>query len=222
MAASQRTLALPLQAPGLVAGVDEAGRGPLAGPVVAAAVILDPRRRIRGINDSKQLEAEEREALFVKIRSTALSWSVAWADVAEIDCHNILQATHLAMRRALIGLHIQPGHVQIDGNLCPSFVGMPMKCSYEAIIDGDALKTCIGAASILAKVTRDRMMVELDALYPEYGFAAHKGYSTPQHYKALQSHGPTPIHRYSFEPVRLAAEQRLSCAGLGEKSVVGL
>ncbi|HWK51636.1 MAG TPA: ribonuclease HII [Steroidobacter sp.] len=215
-AASRQTMALPLQAPGLVAGVDEAGRGPLAGPVVAAAVILDPRRRIRGIKDSKQLEAEEREALAIRIRNTALSWSVAWADVEEIDCHNILQATHLAMRRALIGLHIHPGHVQIDGNLCPSFIGLPMKCSYEAIIDGDALKTCIGAASILAKTTRDRMMVELDALYPEYGFASHKGYSTPQHYKALKHHGPTPIHRRSFEPVRLAAERRLSLADMPE------
>jgi ribonuclease HII len=209
-------MSLPLQAPGLVAGVDEAGRGPLAGPVVAAAVILDPRRRIRGIKDSKQLEAEEREELSIKIRSTALSWSVAWADVEEIDCHNILQATHLAMRRALIGLHIHPGHVQIDGNLCCSFIGLPIKCSYEAIIDGDALKTCIGAASILAKVTRDRMMVELDALYPEYGFASHKGYSTPQHYKALKAHGPTPIHRRSFEPVRLAAERKLSLADMPE------
>jgi ribonuclease HII len=207
-------MALPLQAPGLVAGVDEAGRGPLAGPVVAAAVILDPRRRIRGIKDSKQLQPEEREALSIKIRGAALSWSVAWADVEEIDCHNILQATHLAMRRALIGLHIQPGHVQIDGNLCCSFIGLPMKCSYEAIIDGDALKTCIGAASILAKVTRDRMMVGLDAIYPEYGFASHKGYSTPQHYKALQRHGPTPIHRRSFEPVRLAGERRLSLADM--------
>ncbi|WP_161812395.1 ribonuclease HII [Steroidobacter agaridevorans] len=215
-AASQRTMALPLQAPGLVAGVDEAGRGPLAGPVVAAAVILDPRRRIRGIKDSKQLEAEEREELAIKIRGAALSWSVAWADVEEIDCHNILQATHLAMRRALIGLHIHPGHVQVDGNLCPSFIGLPMKCSYEAIVDGDALKTCIGAASILAKVARDRMMVELDALYPEYGFAAHKGYSTPQHYKALKRHGPTPIHRRSFEPVRLAGERRLTLADMGE------
>src|SRR5690606_10129544 len=216
MAVSPRTLALPLQAPGLVAGVDEAGRGPLAGPVVAAAVILDPRRRIRGIKDSKQLEAEEREALAIKIRSAALAWSVAWADVEEIDCHNILQATHLAMRRALIGLHIHPGHVQVDGNLCPSFAGLPMKCSYEAIVDGDALRTCIGAASILAKVTRDRMMVELDALYPDYGFASHKGYSTPQHYKALKRHGPTPIHRRSFEPVRLAGERRLSLADMGE------
>lgn len=204
MAASQRTLALPLQAPGLVAGVDEAGRGPLAGPVVAGAVILDPRRRIRGIKDSKQLEAEEREELAIKIRGAALAWSVAWADVEEIDCHNILQATHLAMRRALMGLRIHPGHVQVDGNLCPSFAGLPMKCSYEAIIDGDALRTCIGAASILAKVTRDRMMVDLDSIYPNYGFASHKGYSTPQHYEALDRLGPTPIHRRSFEPVRLA------------------
>lgn len=200
-------MALPLQAPGLVAGVDEAGRGPLAGPVVAAAVILDPRRRIRGIKDSKQLEPEERESLAIKIRGAALAWSVAWADVEEIDCHNILQATHLAMRRALIGLHIHPGHVQVDGNLCPSFAGLPMKCSYEAIIDGDALRTCIGAASILAKVTRDRMMCELDAIYPTYGFASHKGYSTPQHYEALDRHGPTRIHRRSFEPVRLACER---------------
>jgi len=211
MAVSRRslsqTLAMPLAAPGLVAGVDEAGRGPLAGPVVAGAVILDPRRRIRGIKDSKQLEAEEREELAIKIRNGALAWSVAWADVEEIDCLNILQATHLAMRRALIGLRIHPGHVQVDGNLCPSFLGLPMKCSCEAIIDGDALRVCIGAASILAKVTRDRMMVGLDAIYPNYGFASHKGYSTPQHYEALDRHGPTPIHRRSFEPVRLAHER---------------
>jgi ribonuclease HII len=204
-----QTLAMPLAAPGLVAGVDEAGRGPLAGPVVAAAVILDPRRRIRGIRDSKELEAEEREELSIKIRTHALAWAVAWADVEEIDCLNILQATHLAMRRALIGLRIHPGHVQIDGNLCPSFAGLPMKCSYEAIIDGDALRTCIGAASIIAKVTRDRMMVGLDAIYPGYGFASHKGYSTPQHYEALDRLGPTPIHRRSFEPVRIACERLL-------------
>lgn len=205
-----QTLEMPLAAPGLVAGVDEAGRGPLAGPVVAAAVILDPRRRIRGIRDSKQLEAQEREELSIKIRNSALAWSVAWADVAEIDCLNILQATHLAMRRALIGLRIHPGHVQVDGNLCPSFAGLPMKCSYEAIIDGDALRVCIGAASILAKVTRDRMMVGLDAVFPNYGFASHKGYSTPQHYEALDRLGPTPIHRRSFEPVRLACERQLA------------
>jgi ribonuclease HII len=201
-------MALPLAAPGLVAGVDEAGRGPLAGPVVAAAVILDPRRRIRGIRDSKVVEPEERAELAIKIRSSALAWSVAWADVEEIDCLNILQATHLAMRRALIGLRIHPGHVQVDGNLCPSFASLPIKCSFEAIIDGDALRTCIGAASILAKVTRDAMMVGLDAIYPNYGFASHKGYSTPQHYEALDRLGPTAIHRRSFEPVRLAWQRQ--------------
>jgi len=203
-------MALPLAAPGLVAGVDEAGRGPLAGPVVAAAVILDPRRRIRGIRDSKVVEPEERAELAIKIRAAALAWSVAWADVEEIDSLNILQATHLAMRRALIGLRIEPGHVQVDGNLCPSFAGLPLKCSFEAIIDGDALRTCIGAASILAKVTRDHMMVGLDAIYPNYGFASHKGYSTPQHYAALDRLGPTPIHRRSFEPVRIAWQRQFS------------
>lgn len=210
MAVNHRTLALPLAAPGLVAGVDEAGRGPLAGPVVAAAVILDPRRRIRGIRDSKVVEPEERAELAIKIRSSALAWSVAWADVEEIDSLNILQATHLAMRRALIGLRIHPGHVQVDGNLCPSFAELPLKCSFEAIVDGDALRTCIGAASILAKVTRDAMMVDFDAIYPNYGFASHKGYSTPQHYEALELLGPTPIHRRSFEPVRLAYARQFS------------
>ena len=199
---------LPLNAPGLVAGVDEAGRGPLAGPVVAAAVVLDPRRRIRGIRDSKQLEAEEREGLSAKIRASALAWSIAWADVEEIDSLNILQATFLAMRRALMGLRICPAHVQIDGNLCPSFAGLRLDCTFEAIVDGDALRTSIGAASILAKVQRDAMMVEMDAIYPGYGFASHKGYSTPQHYKALDCLGPTPIHRHSFEPVRVALEMR--------------
>lgn len=199
---------LPLQAPGLVAGVDEAGRGPLAGPVVAAAVVLDPRRRIRGIRDSKQLEAGEREVLAVKIRAAALAWSVAWADVEEIDSLNILQATFLAMRRALMGLSICPAHVQVDGNLCPSFAGLRLDCTFEAIVDGDALKASIGAASILAKVQRDALMVQMDALYPGYGFASHKGYSTPQHYQALDRLGPTPIHRHSFEPVRVALESR--------------
>lgn len=200
-----RTMNLPLVAPGLLAGVDEAGRGPLAGPVVAAAVILDPRRRIRGIRDSKQLEAGEREELAVKIRRGAIAWSVAWADVEEIDCLNILEATHLAMRRALMGLHVQPSHVEIDGNRCPSFAGLQFHCTYEAIIDGDALRSSIGAASILAKVKRDAMMVELDRLYPQYGFAGHKGYGTPQHCEMLENLGPSTIHRRSFEPVRLAA-----------------
>jgi ribonuclease HII len=192
----------------VVAGVDEAGRGPLAGPVVAAAVILDPRRRVRGIRDSKVIEPEERAVLAGKIRLNALAWSVAWADVEEIDTLNILEATHLAMRRALMGLRIRPAHVQIDGNRCPSLAGLWFDCTSETIIDGDALRTCIGAASILAKVTRDRMMVELDRLHPEYGFASHKGYGTPQHHEALDRFGPTSSHRRSFEPVRQAFEIR--------------
>ena len=193
----------------LCAGVDEAGRGPLAGPVVAAAVILDPRRRIRGVRDSKLVtDPEERELLAAKVRQHALAWSVAWADVEEIDRHNILEATHLAMRRALIGLRIHPAHVQIDGNRCPSFAGLALDCTFEAIVDGDALRVCIGAASILAKVTRDRMMTELDRIYPQYGFAFHKGYGTPQHYDVLDAIGPSPIHRRSFEPVRAALAAR--------------
>ena len=206
------SLALPLNKPGLVAGVDEAGRGPLAGPVVAAAVVLDPRRRIRGIKDSKQLDAEEREVLAVRIRQHALAWSVAWADVEEIDCLNILEATYLAMRRALMGLRICPAHVEIDGNRCPSFVGLNLDCTFEAIIDGDALRSSIGAASILAKVRRDEMMVELDRLYPQYGFAVHKGYGTPLHCEILDSLGPSQIHRRSFEPVRLAAQRFMKVA----------
>jgi ribonuclease HII len=203
-----QTIGLPLAASGLIAGVDEAGRGPLAGPVVAAAVILDPHKRLRGVRDSKVIEPEERAELAIRIRRSALAWSIAWSDVEEIDAHNILEATHLAMRRALIGLRIQPAHVQIDGNRCPSFRGLPLHCTFEAIIDGDALRRCIGAASILAKVARDEMMVALDALYPQYGFAVHKGYSTPQHCDALDYYGPSPIHRRSFEPVRLSCEAR--------------
>ena len=197
-------LGLKLNRDGLCAGVDEAGRGPLAGPVVAAAVILDPKRRIRGVRDSKQIAPEERAELAVKIRATALAWSVAWADVEEIDSLNILEATFLAMRRAMMGLRIAPAHVQIDGNRCPSFAGLSLECSFEAIIDGDALKTCIGAASILAKVARDRMMTDLDRIYPQYGFAVHKGYGTPAHQDVLDAIGPSAIHRRSFEPVRLA------------------
>lgn len=205
MASAQ--LALNWARQGLLAGVDEAGRGPLAGPVVAAAVILDPKRRIRGIRDSKQLEPEVRAALAVKIRGAALAWSVAWADVEEIDALNILEATYLAMRRALIGLRICPAHVQFDGDRCPSFAGLSLDCTFEAIVDGDALKTCIGAASILAKVTRDEMMTRFDAIYPQYGFACHKGYSTVQHYEMLDHYGPCAIHRRTFEPVRLAQER---------------
>jgi len=198
-------LAFNLGRDGLRAGVDEAGRGPLAGPVVASAVILDPRKRIRGIRDSKVIEPEERAELAIKIRSSAIAWSVAWADVEEIDTINILQATYLAMRRALLGLRVRPAHVQIDGDRCPSFVGLSLECSFEAIVDGDARRICIGAASILAKTTRDAMMVGLDTLYPQYGFASHKGYATPEHCAALDKYGPSPIHRRSFEPVRLAA-----------------
>src|SRR4029453_1968126 len=194
-----------LAARGLRAGVDEAGRGPLAGPVVASAVILDPRKRIRGIRDSKLIEPQERTELAIKIRSSAIAWSVAWADVAEIDTLNILQATYLAMRRALLGLGVRPAHVQVDGDRCPSFVGLSLECSFEAIVDGDARRICIGAASILAKTTRDAMMVGLDALSPQYGFASQKGYSPPERFAALDKYGPSPIHRRSFEPVRVAA-----------------
>jgi ribonuclease HII len=202
---SSAQLAFNLVRDGLCAGVDEAGRGPLAGPVVASAVILDPRRRIRGIRDSKLIEPEERTELAIKIRASAIAWSVAWADVEEIDNLNILQATYLAMRRALLGLRVRPAHVQVDGDRCPSFIGLSLECSFEAIVDGDARRICIGAASILAKTTRDAMMVGLDAIYPQYGFASHKGYSTPEHFEALGKYGPSPIHRRSFEPVRVAA-----------------
>jgi ribonuclease HII len=202
---SSAQLAFNLVRDGLRAGVDEAGRGPLAGPVVASAVILDPRKRIRGIRDSKVIEPEERTELAIRIRSSAIAWSVAWADVEEIDNLNILQATYLAMRRALLGLRVRPAHVQVDGDRCPSFIGLSLDCSFEAIVDGDARRICIGAASILAKTTRDAMMVGLDAIYPQYGFASHKGYSTPEHFEALSKYGPSPIHRRSFEPVRIAS-----------------
>ncbi len=186
------------------AGVDEAGRGPLAGPVVAAAVILNPRRRIDGLGDSKALRAEERERLSVLIRERALAWSVAWADAAEIDSLNILQATFLAMRRAICGLRIVPIHVQIDGNRAPSLMELGIRCQVQTIVKGDALVESIGAASILAKTVRDAMMQRLCALYPGYGFSKHKGYGTPAHYEALDRLGPSAIHRRSFEPVHVA------------------
>lgn len=186
-----------------VVGVDEAGCGPLAGPVVAGAVILHPRRKISGIDDSKKLIAAERERLAKEIKAKAWAWAVAAADVAEVDALNILEAAHLAMRRALMGLRIKPNHVQIDGNRCPSLLGLGFECSHETIIDGDALVPAIGAASILAKVTRDAMMVHLDRHHPGYGFAEHKGYSTPAHLEALRRLGPCPIHRRSFAPVRM-------------------
>ena len=193
----------------LLAGVDEAGRGPLVGPVVAAAVILDPRSPINGIDDSKKLSPETRERLAVEIRARAIAWSVAWSDAGEIDTLNILQATLLAMRRALLGLRVGPTHVQIDGNRCPRVDDFPFAFTMEAVVGGDALVPAIGAASILAKTVRDAMLVEMDAAYPGYGFASHKGYATPEHYAALQKLGPTPLHRMSFEPVRLAAAGKL-------------
>lgn len=182
---------------GLIAGVDEVGRGPLAGPVVTAAVILDPQRPIAGLADSKALSEKRREALFDEIRENALCWAIGRCEVAEIDQLNILQATMLAMQRAVAGLDPAPSHVLIDGNRCPA-----LPCSAEAVIGGDGIVPVISAASILAKVTRDREMVALDRQYPGYGLAGHKGYPTKSHIAALESLGVTPIHRRSFAPVR--------------------
>lgn len=187
----------------LGAGVDEVGRGPLAGDVVAAAVILDPARPIAGLNDSKKLTEKRREALFVEIREKALAYCVARASVAEIDQLNILQASLLAMTRAVQGLATQPEHVWVDGNKIPRW-------SYpaEAVVKGDARVAAISAASILAKVTRDRELVALDARYPAYGFAGHKGYPTAEHLAAIEKHGITPHHRQSFGPVKKQLLQR--------------
>jgi ribonuclease HII len=189
---------------GPVAGVDEAGRGPLAGPVVAAAVILHPGRRIDGLDDSKKLSALRREQLSAEIRSHALSWSVAWADAAEIDALNILGATMLAMRRALLGLAVLPVGVQVDGNRLPDLCINGRQLDGEAIVGGDAQVPAISAASIIAKTTRDRIMIDMDRLYPDYEFARHKGYGTEIHRALLQKHGPCEQHRRSFAPVRLA------------------
>jgi len=198
-----RQTGLDLRQQGLVAGVDEAGRGPLAGPVVAAAVILDDSRpMIRGIADSKVLSPHAREDLAGRIRDRCIAWSLGWADPSEIDALNILQATMLAMRRALLGLGRVPAHVIVDGDRCPSLAGLPFDCSIEAVVAGDASVKCVGAASILAKVARDRCMCELDQRFPGYGLARHKGYGTPQHLEALRRLGPSPVHRRSFAPVQ--------------------
>jgi len=185
------------QPEGLVCGVDEAGRGPLAGPVVAAAVILDPARPIAGLNDSKKLSAKRREALAIEIREKALAWAVAEASVEEIDRINILQASLLAMRRAVEALAIRPEHALIDGNRCPA----ALSCTAEAIIGGDGTVASIAAASILAKTVRDAGMLELHAVYPQYGFDRHMGYPTAVHLSALREHGVTPVHRRSYAPV---------------------
>lgn len=181
----------------LLAGVDEVGRGPLAGDVVAAAVILDPARPIAGLADSKKLSERQRERLYNEIIECAASWSIARASVVEIDAINILQASLLAMHRAVSGLHLQPEHVLVDGNKLPKW-----SYSAEAVIGGDNRVEAIAAASIIAKVTRDREMVALDALYPGYGLAGHKGYPTAAHVEALNRLGVTPIHRRSFGPVQ--------------------
>jgi len=180
----------------MIAGVDEAGRGPLAGPVIACAVILDVNKPISGLRDSKLLSPKKRELLFAEITQNCLSYAIGRADVLEIDKINILQATLLAMERAINALAVKPEKVLIDGTHCP-------KINYcmEAIIGGDNLIPAISAASIIAKVTRDREMIELDKLFPEYGFAQHKGYGTKEHLLALRKYGPTSIHRRSFAPV---------------------
>ena len=192
-----RRLDLSFSPLGLIAGVDEAGRGPLAGPVVAAAVILDDRQPILGLADSKVLSPQKRERLFDEIRAKALCCCIAQASVEEIDRLNILQATMLAMRRAVEGLRLKPNRVLVDGNRLP-----PLNVEAEAIVKGDAKVQAISAASILAKVHRDRLCLELHAQHPEYGFDGHKGYPTQAHLAALREFGACPQHRRSFAPVR--------------------
>ena len=179
---------------GLFCGVDEAGRGPLAGPVYAAAVILPPQPEIAGLNDSKKISEKKREALFPVICETALSYAIGTASVEEIDELNILQATFLAMRRAVEGLSVTPAFALIDGNRTPAGIAIPC----QTVVKGDALSASIAAASILAKVSRDHYLAELDKQYPEYGFAEHKGYGTPAHYAALRTYGMAPVHRKTF------------------------
>lgn len=193
----------------LVAGVDEAGRGPLAGPVVAAAVVLPPGVEIPGLRDSKQVREPEREALYEQVVAAARCWSVSVSEVEEIDRVNILRASHLAMGRALAALEPPPYGALVDGL---PVAGLP--CIHRSIICGDAHSVSIAAASILAKVTRDRLMRELDERYPGYGFARHKGYSTPEHFRALKELGPSPCHRRSFRPVYSLLDAEPELAGL--------
>jgi ribonuclease HII len=184
-----------------IAGVDEAGRGPLAGPVVAAAVILRPGRRIPGVADSKVLSAETRAVLSLAIRRRAVCFGIGWADPAEIDSLNILHATFLAMRRAVLSMACRPDLLLVDGNRLPRLSGLGGEIEARAIVGGDATESAISAASILAKTARDHYMNQMHALYPEYAFASHKGYATPLHRHMLAKHGPCPLHRRSFAPV---------------------
>lgn len=189
---------------GPIAGVDEAGRGPLAGPVVAAAVILNPAHAIAGLADSKKLSAKRRQELAAQIRKHAVAWSVAWSDPAEIDAINILAATMLAMRRAILGLAVAPTAVQVDGNRLPNLSFGGTRIRGEAIVGGDDKVAAISAASIIAKTTRDRIMLDIDSLFPIYEFARHKGYGTAVHRARLRQHGPCEHHRRSFAPLRVA------------------
>jgi ribonuclease HII len=198
-------LRLERDCPAPVCGVDEAGRGPWAGPVSAAAVILSSRRGIAGLDDSKRLTAAEREALEPKIKARAVAWGVGFASVEEIETHNILQATGLAMRRAVVALATTPAFALVDGNYA-----FDLPCPVRVVIGGDALSASIAAASILAKTARDRVMRELDVAHPGYGFAAHKGYGVPEHAAALERLGPCPIHRRTWAPVMAAAKSGFS------------
>ena len=189
----------------LVCGVDEAGRGPLAGPVYAAAVILDPKRRVNGLADSKVLDPARREVLAARIKERAIAWSIAFSTVEEIDRLNIFHASMLAMRRAVGGLPVPAQHALIDGNSCPP----GLACTAKAIVDGDAKEKCISAASILAKTARDAEMTALHDKYPQYGFDKHKGYGTPEHIEALGRNGPCEIHRRSFYAVGIFSQKDL-------------
>lgn len=214
---AQRVLALgQLRIDGFVCGVDEAGRGPLAGPVYAAAVVLDPRRPIRGLRDSKQLDAERRETLSLRIRERARAWAIASASVAEIDSLNILQASLLAMQRAVATLGVEPMLARVDGDRAPK-----LACAVQTIVGGDASDRAISAASILAKVARDEAMRGLHERFPDYGFDRNKGYGTPEHLGQLRRHGPCSEHRRSFAPVRhlLGTGERAALAG---EAIAGL
>ncbi len=189
----------------LVAGVDEVGRGPLAGPVVAAAVILDPQQPISGLTDSKKLTERKRQVLAACIKERALSWAIGAANVVEIDRINIFHASLLAMQRAIYALNITPEHILVDGKFCPK-----SNIPSQAIIKGDLTEPAISAASIIAKVARDELMINFDDIYPQYGFAGHKGYPTKAHVAALQQHGVSIIHRMSFQPVKRAYQSQYS------------